>query len=96
MTDRTVHCSKLKKEAPGLAKPPFGGELGVEIFNNVSAQAWAEWKDDMMIKVINEYRLNMADEEHYKTLMTQMRVFLGLDSSKELLEVANAERGRGS
>ena len=94
MTNRVVTCSKFKKEAPGLDAPPFGGDLGEEIFHKVSAAAWKEWKDDMMIKVINEYRLNMADEEHYKTLMQQMKGFLGLDDTSEVLEVENAERGR--
>jgi Fe-S cluster biosynthesis and repair protein YggX len=94
MTNRIVTCSKFKKEAPGLDASPFSGELGEEIFQKVSAAAWKEWKDDMMIKVINEYRLNMADEEHYKTLMQQMKSFLGLDDTSKVLEVENAERGR--
>ncbi len=88
-----VNCAKLKREAPGLEKPPFQGDLGKEIYERVSAEAWKQWSDDMMIKVINEYRLNMADEEHYKTLMNQMRVFLGLNTSEELFEVENAKRG---
>ncbi len=47
----------------------------------------------MMIKVINEYRLNMADKEHYQALLVQMRKFLGLESGN-VLEVENATRGR--
>jgi Fe-S cluster biosynthesis and repair protein YggX len=93
MSERMVNCAKLKREAPGLEKPPFQGDLGKEIYERVSAEAWKQWSDDMMIKVINEYRLNMADEEHYKTLMNQMRVFLGLNTSEELFEVENAKRG---
>lgn len=94
MSERLIICSKLKKESPALDAPPFGGDLGKEIYDKVSAIAWNEWKNDMMIKVINEYRLNMGDEEHYKTLMDQMRAFLGLDSSGKVLEVENAERGK--
>ena len=52
---RTVYCAKLKKEAPGLSSPPFSGELGQQIFDHVSAEAWKEWSDDMMIKIINEF-----------------------------------------
>lgn len=74
---------------------PFGGDLGQEILTKVSEQAWRAWQDDMMIKVINEYRLNMADPEQYKVLIAQMRAFLNLDSqAKETLEVGNEERGR--
>lgn len=74
----TVKCAKLGEELPGLVEPPFEGELGDEIFASVSEQAWKMWRDDMQIKVINEYRLNLAEPEHYKALLSQMRDFLGL------------------
>ncbi len=94
MAGKTVFCKKLNREAPGLEQPPFPGPLGAEIQNNVSAQAWHEWADDMMIKIINEYRLNLADAEQYDTLLKQMRAYLNLDSGAAVLEVENAERGR--
>lgn len=90
---RTVECAKLGRQAPGLAQPPFEGELGQEIYNRVSAEAWKAWKDDMMIKVINEYRLNLAESEDYEALMQQMRAFLGLGTGK-VLEVENPDRGK--
>ncbi len=89
-----VHCVKLKREAPGLSAPPFSGELGERIYNQVSAEAWAMWRDDMMIKIINEYRLNLADPDQYNVLLEQMAAFLGLAGGTEVLEVENAERGR--
>ena len=98
MSERMVQCAKLGKEAPGLAKPPFEDELGQQIFEQVSAEAWAMWKDDMMIKIINEYRLNLIDPEHYDTLLQQMRAFLNLLPEGEggaVLEVENADRGKG-
>lgn len=91
---RSVHCSKLGKEAPGLSAPPFGGELGMEIYEKVSAEAWRQWKDDVMIKIINEYRLDLTDAKQYDVLLNQMRAFLGLAQSEAVLEVENAERGR--
>ena len=93
---RTVKCAKLGKELPGLSQPPFSGALGTEIFEKVSAQAWNMWQDDMMIKVINEYRLNMADPEQYQALLVQMRAFLNLGAETEVLEVGNEARGRNS
>lgn len=93
MLERTVFCTKLNREAPGLTKPPFPGELGEEIFQKVSAEAWQDWQDNMMIKVINEYRLNMADEEHYNRLLQQMRAYLGLEADGQVVEVENAKRG---
>lgn len=91
---RMVQCAKLGREAPGLDAIPFEGELGKRIFDNVSAQAWAMWRDDMMIKVINEYRLDLSDASQYDMLLKQMEAFLGLDKQTKVVEVENAERGR--
>ena len=93
MSERIVHCSKLQTEAPGLAKPPFAGPLGQEIFERVSQAAWDQWQNDVMIKIINEYRLNLADAEQYQILLQQMRSFFNL-GAEPLLEVENAKRGR--
>ena len=92
-TTKIVKCSRLGQDLPGLAKPPFDGELGREIFERVSAQAWSEWQNGMMIKVINEYRLNLTEPDQYEMLLSQMKAFLKLDSAANLLEVENAERG---
>ncbi len=78
MTDRNVNCKKLGKEAPGLPERPFPGPLGQEIYENISAEAWGRWKDDLMIKIINENRLNLADDGHYELLLSQMKAFLNL------------------
>lgn len=95
MTERTVNCIKLGKVATGLNQPPFSGELGKEIFEKVSAEVWKEWQDDMMIKMINEYRLDLTDEAQYQVLIDQMKAFLGLEVDKKVLEVENADRGMG-
>ncbi len=92
MTGRTVQCAKFGKELPGLEKPPFGGELGKRIFDTVSADAWNAWKE-MQIKVLNEYRLNMANPKDYQVLIEQMLAFLNLKEGP-MVEVENADRGR--
>ena len=57
---RTVQSTKLGKEAEGLDFPPYPGELGKRICENVSKQAWADWiKHQTML--VNENRLNLAD-----------------------------------
>lgn len=95
MSKRTVNCVKLQVESEGLEKPPFDGELGQLIFENVSKDAWASWEDDMMIKIINEYRLNLSEEKDYNTLLEQMSAFLNLPGgSVEALEVENEKRGK--
>ena len=95
MSVKTVFCSRFKKELPALEKAPFAGELGQEILSKVSSPAWAEWKEDMMIKIINEYRLNMNLDEDYQKLIQQMKGFLGLNA-EQVLEVENESRGKNS
>ncbi|MCL4131961.1 UNVERIFIED_CONTAM: hypothetical protein GTU68_060361 [Idotea baltica] len=86
-------CKKLNQELEGLEKAPFGGETGELIFNTISKQAWLMWKDDMQIKVLNEYRLNMGDKKDYEKLVEEMMLFLNLKEGSAA-EVENAERGR--
>lgn len=71
---RTVHCRKYQKDLPGLAVPPLPGPKGLDIFENVSQQAWQEWlKHQTML--INEKHLNMMDLENRKYLGEQMKKF---------------------
>lgn len=94
MTARTVNCIKLEKELPGLEKPPFPGPVGKEIYERVSEMAWKMWRDDLQIKVLNEYRLNLSDPKDYQVLVDQMLLFLNLKQGGAVAEVENAERGR--
>ena len=92
--ERIVMCSKLKKQLAGLIKPPFPGPLGKKIFENVSQEAWTMWKDDMQIKVLNEYRLSMSDPAAHQVLLKQMKLFLNLESGEQV-EVGDEKRGKG-
>jgi Fe-S cluster biosynthesis and repair protein YggX len=68
---RTVQCVKLNKEADGLDFPPYPGELGKKIYESVSKEAWAAWlKHQTML--VNENRLNLADQRARKYLAQQM------------------------
>ena len=74
---RTVNCIKLGHEAPGLDFPPYPGELGKRIFDNVSKEAWQGWLKDQ-IMLVNENRLNLADASARQYLARQMeRYFFG-------------------
>jgi Fe-S cluster biosynthesis and repair protein YggX len=71
---RTVQCIKLQQEAEGLDFPPYPGELGKRIYENVSKEAWQAWlKHQTML--VNENRLNLADVRARKYLATQMESF---------------------
>jgi Fe-S cluster biosynthesis and repair protein YggX len=66
-----VNCIKLGREAEGLDFPPYPGELGKKIFENVSKEAWQGWvKHQTML--VNENRLNLADLKARKWLAEQM------------------------
>ena len=53
---RMVQCVKLGREAEGLDRSPYPGELGQRIFENVSKEAWQKWLGHQTM-LINEYRL---------------------------------------
>lgn len=92
---RKVKCAKLGAELPGLDKPPFPGPMGQRIYEHISEQAWRMWREDMQIKVLNEYRLNMGDKRDHQVLMEQMLLFLNL-AEGQTAEVENEERGKGN
>ncbi|MEJ2456335.1 MAG: oxidative damage protection protein [Candidatus Thiodiazotropha sp.] len=71
---RTVHCVKLNKEAEGLDRLPYPGELGQRIFDNVSKEAWQEWLRHQTM-LINENRLSPVDPRARKFLEEQMEQF---------------------
>lgn len=69
-----VKCVKLGQELPGLDKPPFPGELGDRIYNNVSKQAWDMWIEHQVL-LINHNGLVLADPSHRQFLMQQLEEF---------------------
>lgn len=71
---RMVNCVKLGRELPGLDKPPFPGELGQRIYENISKQAFDMWPAQSTL-IINHYGLNMADPDGRKLLREQMEEF---------------------
>lgn len=74
VTQVVVACVKYGQELPALDRPPFGGELGERIFENVSKPAWDLWQSQSTI-LINHYGLNMADGRSHEFLMKQLEEF---------------------
>ena len=68
---RTVLCVKFQKELPGLDETPFDNELGQRIYDHVSRDAWALWKEHLKM-IMNEYRLNLATPEAQEIVLKQM------------------------
>jgi len=79
---RTVQCVKLGRELPGLAKPPWPGELGQRIFENVSQDAWRQWLGHQTM-LINEYKLTPIEPKAREFLVKEMeKFFFGEGSEK--------------
>jgi len=72
---RTVNCSVLKREAEGLDKAPYPGELGQRIFENVSVEGWGQWLE-RLATIINENQLSSADPASLEVIEQHMLGFL--------------------
>lgn len=74
---REIFCVKQQVKTEGLDAPPYPGELGRRLFENVGKAAWREWLEHQKM-LVNEYRLNMADKRARQYLMEQTeRHFFG-------------------
>ena len=71
---RMVHCIKLNKEAEGLARAPYPGDLGQRIFDQVSQQAWKDWLG-FQTMMINENKLSPINPKDRKFLEEQMEKY---------------------
>ncbi len=79
---RTVKCVLLGEEAEGLDRPPYPGELGQRIYDNVSKVAWQRWLAHQTM-LINEYRLTPIEPKARKFLEGEMdNFFFGQGSQK--------------
>jgi Fe-S cluster biosynthesis and repair protein YggX len=79
---RTVHCVLLGREAEGLDRPPYPGELGQRIYEQVSKEAWQQWLAHQTM-LINEYRLVVIEPEAREFLRQQMeQYFFGEGATK--------------
>ncbi len=69
-----VNCVILKKEAEGLDRAPYPGEIGQRILANVSKEAWKMWMKQQTM-LMNENRLSPMDPKHRKFLEDEMEKF---------------------
>jgi len=78
---RIVQCVLLKREAPGLDRAPYPGELGKRIFEQVSKEAWSRWINHQTM-LMNEYRLTPVEPKARKFLESEMEKFFFGSGSK--------------
>lgn len=80
---RMVNCIKLKKEAEGLERLTYPGELGKRIFDNVSKAAWGDWVRHQTM-LLNEYRLTPVNPKDRKFLEEEMEKFFFGDGPSQV------------
>ena len=51
-----VKCTKMGREMEGLDEPPFDGELGQKIYNNISKlQPWKKEHQEFIVQQMEAY-----------------------------------------
>jgi len=70
----TLFCIKLNKELEALDRAPYPGELGKQILENVSREAWQMWLDHQTM-LINENNLNLFEASSQSYLKEQMEKY---------------------
>ncbi len=68
---RMVQCVRLNREAEGLERQPYPGDLGKKVFDHVSKTAWQDWLK-FQTMLINENRLSFIDPKAKAFLEQQM------------------------
>ena len=53
---RIVFCKKYKKDLEGMDTPPYPGDKGQDIFDNVSKQAWEKWLEHQKMVMQLRYK----------------------------------------
>lgn len=92
---RRVKCVLLGEELEGLERPPWPGELGRRIYEQVSKRAWQQWLHHQTM-LINEYRLSAIDPKARKFLEQEMEKFFfgeGADKPEGYVPPSSARDG---
>jgi Fe-S cluster biosynthesis and repair protein YggX len=83
-----VQCVKLGRQAEGLTRQPWPGELGKRIYDSVSRDAWQGWLGHQTM-LINEYRLNALDPNARSFLAEEMEKYFfgeGVEKPADFVE----------
>ena len=79
-----IQCLRCEQTAEMMTEPLFMGKLEDELKNSVCGTCWNEWTKPGGVKtmVINEYQLNLGDENGRAALKKQMRAFFKLPDAE--------------
>ena len=79
---RMVQCVHLKKEAEGLDFRPTPANWASASTTTISKEAWALWMKHQTM-LVNENRLNLADQRARQYLARQMEQFFFGDGAEK-------------
>ena len=80
---RMVNCVKMGKEAEGLERLVYPGDLGQRIYDGICQEAWTAWVGHQTM-LLNEYRLSPINPKDRKFLEEEMEKFLFGDGPSEV------------
>lgn len=72
---RIIFCTFFKKKSEGQDFQSYPGELGKEIYDQISKKAWKKWLLKQTI-LINEKKLNMFNIKDRAIIEKHMKLFL--------------------
>ena len=77
-----VQCVKCGQAGEAITDNLFMGRLESEIKAKICKPCWKEW-EKMRVMVINEYQINLGDENGREFVKKQMRAFLKLGDAMD-------------
>ncbi|MFQ5689151.1 MAG: oxidative damage protection protein [Gemmatimonadota bacterium] len=85
-------CARCERaDNQRLARPPFPGELGRRVAEEVCASCWEDWKRQQML-LINHYGLNLQDGQAREFLYSNLRAYLFGEGASA--EIDTSQEGR--
>ena len=71
----SVTCARCGQTRTGFVKPPFPGQIGARVVEQICTQCWSEWLNQQTM-LINHYGLNVMDPQARSFLTRNMSAFL--------------------
>ena len=72
---KLIDCVVLKEPSEALDSPPYPGELGQRILENVSKAGWGKWLE-RLVTIINENQLTTGDKTTHELIEQHMLGFI--------------------
>jgi Fe-S cluster biosynthesis and repair protein YggX len=79
-------CTRCGRATEGLGRAPFPArgalaELSDRVATRVCPSCWTAWRD-ASVKLVNEWKLDLAQPDAQARWITSMRAFLNLDGTR--------------